>query len=100
MYEMNEHFEISIWFIENLDFISLKFFRQDSNISHSDAVTYASFMVILNAIGALTINQLFITGYHNGMKVRIAVCSIIYRKVYQDSHVLVCKLYFIPTKFL
>lgn len=55
--------------------------RHDSTISHRDAIIYASLMVTVNAIGALTINQLFITGYHNGMKVRVAVCSIIYRKV-------------------
>lgn len=55
--------------------------RNGSNVTHSDALKYASGMVILNALGAITINQLFITGYHNGMKVRVAVCSLIYRKV-------------------
>lgn len=50
-------------------------------MSHHEALLYASGMVILNGIGVLTINQLFMTGYYNGMKVRVAVCSIIFRKV-------------------
>lgn len=56
-------------------------FRSDSPVSHHEALLYASGMVILNGIGVLTINQLFMTGYYNGMKVRVAVCSIIFRKV-------------------
>lgn len=59
----------------------LLYFKSDSNVSHSEAILYASGMVILNGIGVLTINQLFMTGYYNGMKARVAVCSIIYRKV-------------------
>lgn len=60
---------------------SMIYYRSNSNISHSDAILYASGMVILNGMGALTINQLFMSGYHNGMKVRVAICSLIYRKV-------------------
>lgn len=56
-------------------------FRSDSEVTHEEAVMYASGMVILNGIGVLTINQLFMTGYYNGMKARVAVCSIIFRKV-------------------
>lgn len=51
-------------------------------------------MVVISGLGVLTINQLFISGYHNGMKARVAICSIIYRKV---SKFLMCsdsKLYF------
>lgn len=74
---------ISTSFREKKIFIGISnVFRSNSDVSHSDAVLFASCMVLLNGIGALTINQLFITGYHNGMKVRIAVCSMIYRKVY------------------
>lgn len=50
-------------------------------MTYQDAVIYASAMLILNAISTLLINQIFYYGFHNGMKVRVAVCSIIYRKV-------------------
>lgn len=64
----------------------LLYFKSNSNISHSNAILFASGMVILNGLGALIINQLFMTGYHNGMKVRIAICSLIYRKVTKFNH--------------
>lgn len=56
-------------------------FKSNPDINHFDAILFASGMVILNGLGVLIINQLFMTGYHNGMKMRIAVCSLIYRKV-------------------
>lgn len=56
-------------------------FRSNSVVSHREALLYAGGMVILNGIGVLTINQLFMTGYYNGMKARVAVSSIIFRKV-------------------
>lgn len=60
----------------------LMYFREDSTLSYEDAVTYASGIVVLNGINAILVNQFFIKGFHNGMKVRVAVCSLIYRKVY------------------
>lgn len=63
-------------------------FRSDSEVTHQQALLYASGMVILNGIGVLTINQLFMTGYYNGMKARVAVCSIIFRKVNIHCNVL------------
>lgn len=57
------------------------FCRSDSDVSRDEVLLYAGGMVALSGIGVLTINQLFMTGYYNGMKARVAVCSIIYRKV-------------------
>lgn len=54
---------------------------KDSTMAYQDAMIYATGIIGLNAINTLLVNQFFIIGFHNGMKVRVAVCSLIYRKV-------------------
>lgn len=56
-------------------------YSEDSKMTYDEALWYASGIVILNAINAILVNQFFMIGFHNGMKVRVAVCSVIYRKV-------------------
>ncbi|XP_058822716.1 ATP-binding cassette sub-family C member 4-like [Topomyia yanbarensis] len=63
----------------------LQYFRQDSNVTHEQALYYAAAIVILNAISAVTINQYVLGCFQNGMKVRIAMCSVIYRKALRLS---------------
>lgn len=37
-------------------------------------------MIILAAIYSIGSNQFYMIGYHNGMKLRVAVCNLIYKK--------------------
>lgn len=48
---------------------------------YEDAMIYASGIVLVALISAIMANQFFIAGFHTGMKVRVAICSIMYRKV-------------------
>lgn len=54
-------------------------------MSYEDALWYGSMMVALAAINGIVINQFFMAGFHNGMKVRVAVCNLIYKKALRLS---------------
>lgn len=54
-------------------------------MSHTHAILYATGIIVLNGANALLVNQFFISAMHNGMKVRVSVCSIIYRKALRLS---------------
>lgn len=46
---------------------------------------YAGGMIILSALNALFNNHIFQIAFHTGMKVRVSVCSLIYRKALRLS---------------
>ncbi|XP_017768863.1 PREDICTED: probable multidrug resistance-associated protein lethal(2)03659 [Nicrophorus vespilloides] len=63
----------------------LEYFKEDSEMSHDDALWYGSFVVVVNACNALLVNQYMIDSYHYGMRVRAACCAFIYRKALKLS---------------
>uniref|UniRef100_A0A2M3ZKJ0 Putative abc transporter n=1 Tax=Anopheles braziliensis TaxID=58242 RepID=A0A2M3ZKJ0_9DIPT len=63
----------------------LMYFREDTKVSRESAFYYAGAIVLLNALSVITINQYVLGSFQNGMKVRIAVCSVIYRKALRLS---------------
>lgn len=56
----------------------MRFFpcRSGSEVSYDEAILYASGMIILSGIGVLTINQLFMTGYYNGIQINTLKMAI------------------------
>ncbi|XP_058446019.1 ATP-binding cassette sub-family C member 4-like [Malaya genurostris] len=63
----------------------LQYFRKDSDVTYENALYYAGAIVILNIVSAITINQYILGCFQNGMKVRVAMCSVIYRKALRLS---------------
>lgn len=63
----------------------LMYFREDEPISRANALIYAAGIGGMSVLGALVSNQYTHASHHNGMKVRVAVCSLIYRKALRLS---------------
>lgn len=63
----------------------LLYFRAGSSITYNDALLYAVGILFFNGTQTIGSNQAYMYGYHNAMKVRVAVCSIIYRKVSENQ---------------
>lgn len=65
--------------------VNSSYSRKDTDVTYNDALFHATGIVCSNAFNALLINHIYHRAFHNGMKVRIAVCSLIYRKALRLS---------------
>ncbi|XP_031628372.1 multidrug resistance-associated protein 4-like [Contarinia nasturtii] len=63
----------------------LEYFRKDSGIEDHMAILYAAGFVLLNGLSSLVASNVMLLSFHNGMKVRVSVCSVIYRKALKIS---------------
>lgn len=58
---------------------------KERGINHHQAIMYAVGIVTLKALSTLMLSHEFYLAFHNGMKVRLAICSLVYRKVLRVS---------------
>ncbi|GAB0087983.1 hypothetical protein DMENIID0001_023560 [Sergentomyia squamirostris] len=63
----------------------LMYFRPNSQVTNQEALIYASGIAILNLVYAISVNQFLFDAFYYGMKVRVAMCSVIYRKALRLS---------------
>jgi ATP-binding cassette subfamily C (CFTR/MRP) protein 4 len=64
----------------------IQYFAPDSTISHNMAVGYAACIVACTFISALMSHVHNMGVLHLGMKMRIGLCSLVYRKVRNIKH--------------
>lgn len=70
---MNSHFICKIEIFEI-------FLRPQPDKTYKQALLFAGGVVILSALNAILFSHIYYMSIHNGMRVRVAVCSLIYRK--------------------
>lgn len=63
----------------------LRYFRKDSSLTYEVALYYAGGICLATAINVLSGNQTIFGAFHVGAKVRVAVCSVVYRKVCENE---------------
>lgn len=64
---------------------NLFYFRADKTMQYHIALMLAGGIVILSALNALILNHIYQVSFHNGLQLRVAVCSLIYRKALRLS---------------
>ncbi|XP_063983102.1 ATP-binding cassette sub-family C member 4-like [Diachasmimorpha longicaudata] len=58
----------------------LRYFREDKGISYDETLMYAAGVCLATALYAIAANHWLYQVYHIGGRIRIAVCSLVYRK--------------------
>ncbi|XP_014467770.1 PREDICTED: multidrug resistance-associated protein 4-like [Dinoponera quadriceps] len=63
----------------------LRYFRKDDALPYEIALCYAAGICVATAVNVLSGNQTIFGAFHVGAKVRVAVCSLVYRKALRLS---------------
>ncbi|XP_058800144.1 ATP-binding cassette sub-family C member 4-like isoform X2 [Phymastichus coffea] len=63
----------------------LRYFEPATNMSYEIAIYWATSMIAAELATTISINQSIFMRYHQGGRIRIAVCSVIYRKALRLS---------------
>lgn len=63
----------------------LRYFKKSMNETYETALLYAAGICIATAINVITLNQAIFGAFHIGAKIRVATCSVVYRKALRLS---------------
>ncbi|XP_048515444.1 ATP-binding cassette sub-family C member 4-like isoform X2 [Athalia rosae] len=63
----------------------LRYFKPNTTVKYEMALMYAAGIAVTSIINVITLNQSLFGAFHVGGRIRIAVCSLIYRKALRLS---------------
>lgn len=63
----------------------LRYFKKNTTETYETALLYAGGICIATAINVITLNQVVFGAFHVGARIRVATCSVVYRKALRLS---------------
>ncbi|KOC62297.1 putative multidrug resistance-associated protein lethal(2)03659 [Habropoda laboriosa] len=63
----------------------LRYFKKDTHETYETALLYAAGICLATAVNVITLNQAIFGAFHVGAKIRVATCSVVYRKALRLS---------------
>lgn len=80
----------------------LDYFQPNSTTTKEQAFWYAGGVIALNGMVVLLNSQFLMNAYRCGMKIRVACCTLIYRKVLNTKYISILNkvlLFYLPIEF-
>lgn len=68
-------------------------------MTHQEAMKYAAGIAVVTLVNAMAVNHFYLLSANMGLKTRVAICSLIYKKVSIENRKKVTAAYQLSFKF-